>query len=251
MDLIFRQLPIRQFIRVLALAVLIMVLVGTLVTLIQPKKFRSSVELLVLETQTQGDVYATIRSAEKLNATLAQLTQTTSFTEAVLAGAGVSRGLFPTDPNKLKKEWKKTVQARVIPDTGLLHIDVYHQYPSQAIVIAESVSRVIAQNAAGYTGSNNVAVTVVDGPVTSRRFVKPNIALNLVTSVLLGLFLSLGYLLLTVNGEAAVVATTVTSRVRGEAEPARQIPVAIESGTPASVAVSLEEFLTQQLAGQP
>ncbi|MEK7139384.1 MAG: hypothetical protein AAB817_01665, partial [Patescibacteria group bacterium] len=86
MDLIFRQLPIRQFIRVLALAVLIMVLVGTLVTLIQPKKFRSSVELLVLETQTQGDVYATIRSAEKLNATLAQLTQTTSFTEAVLAG---------------------------------------------------------------------------------------------------------------------------------------------------------------------
>lgn len=247
MDLTFRQLPLRQFIRVLALAVLIMVLVGTVVTLIQPKKYRSSVELLVLETQTQNDVYATIRSAEKLNATLVQLTQTTSFTEAVLAGSGVSRGMFPANPEKLKKEWKKTLQARVIPDTGLIHIDVYHQYPTQAIALADSASRVLMQNATTYTGSTNVAVTVVDGPITSQRFVKPNIALNLVTSVLLGVFLSLAYLLLTVNGELTAPASVVTAPVRVSAEPAHQIPVAVTNTEPA---VSLEEFLAQQLSPQ-
>ncbi len=185
----------RSHLRTIVAVVLVVVLISTVITALQPKKFRSSVQLLVSEEQFGRDSYSAIRSAEKINASLVHIVQTTSFINEVLADRTVNAGIFATDAEELKKQWAKTVSVTPVPETGLLKIDVYHTDKNQAVAIADQIAGTLVANTETYTGSPFVTVSQVDGPVTSRSFVQPNIFLNIGAAIVLGLLISIGYVL--------------------------------------------------------
>lgn len=200
---------LQKRLNVIVVVMLGVIFIGIIVTALQTPKFRASVQLLVVEEQVNHDAYAAIRSAEKINTSLTHIIITTSFAETVLANASVQRQLFPQRSDELQTAWQQTVIVQVVPETGLLKIDVYHADPNQAVAIAKSISQVLATNAQRYTGSPLVKIERVDGPISSPYAVKPNILLNVLASVALGTLLAVGYVLLTTRAidEAAIQAT--------------------------------------------
>ncbi|MCX6741330.1 MAG: hypothetical protein NTY61_02955 [Candidatus Parcubacteria bacterium] len=187
---------IKQRASLVAMVVLVVVAVGLLITVVQPFKYRASVQLLVIENTATTDAFSATRSAETINTSLAHLVYTTSFATQVLQNVGLQNS-FPADLVERQKEWEKTIVPFVVTDTGLLKIDIYHTDRNQALMLAQGAANALSQVAKEYTGSNNISIQTVDQPMVSRYFAQPNILLNLGVSVLLGLLLSLAYIILT------------------------------------------------------
>ncbi|MFA5358304.1 MAG: hypothetical protein WC310_00600 [Patescibacteria group bacterium] len=197
--------------------VLLMVVIGLTATVFQPFKYRSTVQVLVIEQGEGSDAYSAIRSAEKMSNNLAYLVYSTSFMDKVLQGGVATKG-FSNDLFARKQEWKKTIVTRVVPDTGILSIDVYHTDKNQTAALAGSIAAALSGGSVEYTGNSNIVVKTVDQPITSKYPVKPNIALNIFTSIALGLVLSVGYVLFSYNPEKEAQAEKMISFVSSPLE---------------------------------
>jgi capsular polysaccharide biosynthesis protein len=191
----------KEYGKTIAVFVAVMIFVGLLVTVFQPFKYRATVQTLVIENGQGLDAYSAIRSAEKINNSLVHIVYSTSFRDKVMQMGFTNSNIFPTDPLKLKKMWGETITAHTVPETGILAVDVYLTDPKEAVNLAKSVAYVLSISGGEYIGSKNVTIKTIDQPIVSAYPVKPNIPLNLATSVALGLVLALGYILLTYNGE--------------------------------------------------
>lgn len=168
-----------------------------LVSFIQPLRYSSTVRLLILQdVGTAVDAYTASRSGERIAADLSTIIYTTTFFDQVL-GAGFSvdpRG-FPSQDNKRRDAWTKTVDASVSHGTGLLTITAYHTDVRQAEQIARAVAFVLTQHVNDYTSGGNVQVKLIDAPLNSSWPVKPNLLANGLSGLFLGGLIGAGYLL--------------------------------------------------------
>lgn len=175
--------------------------VGLILTAVQPFKYSSSLRLLVVQSSAnQGNVdpYTMARSNEYLSNVLAKVTTSNSFYQRVMnSGFSIDQSYFGTPGRKQNKLWSKTVNAHAVNDTGIIVITAYHQDRQQADNIARAVGNVLMTQHVNYHGLNdNVKIKLLDEPVTSRLPVKPNVALNLVLALVLGVIFSLCYIYL-------------------------------------------------------
>lgn len=180
----------------IALTTLIFVVLSLVLTIVQPFEYRSKVDLLVIQKQTQNlDAYSTARAAEKIASNLAQVVATKSFFNAVINGDfGINRYAFPTDEIKLRKDWQKKVAVKIIPETSILSISVYDQDKKQAEKIATGIAYTLVNNSANYHGGgSDVVIKVINEPLTSNSPAKPKIFLNLLLGLLAGIILSTSY----------------------------------------------------------
>lgn len=186
---------IKKHWQLLAAMTIAVVLVSLLITAFLPFKYRSTVQLLVIENQAGWDAYSAIRSAEQINSNLAYLINTTSFRDKVLHYGFVRQDSFPVDPLKRQKAWVDAISTYAVPQTGILKIDIYHRNQNEATAIAKSVAYGLVTSGREYLGSSQVEIKIVDEPLTSRYPVKPNVPLNLGAALVLGALLSVGYVL--------------------------------------------------------
>jgi len=173
------------------------VVLSLVLTLIQPFEYRSRVELLIVQKQTYNmDAYAATRAAEKMATNLAAVVKTKSFFDKVLAGNfGISRSDFPTDENDLRKAWQKKITTQVFPETSILSVNIYDKNKREANRIASAVAYVLVNDSAEYIGAGSeVSIKVVNEPLVSNSPVRPNIVLNLLGGLVIGLVLSLGWI---------------------------------------------------------
>jgi len=221
--------------RTIALIICLVIVLGLVITVAQPFKYRSTIQVLVIEHQLNLDAYTAIRAAERMNNNLSHIIYTNSFMDKVLqAGFNVQDNL-PSDSLARKKAWGKTIQTYVVPETGILKVDVYHPSRKQAEAMAHSIAYVLATAGSEYIGSQSVTIKTIDQPITSLRPVKPNIALNLMASLALGILIAMGYVLLRFK-EEDLAEVKAQEKVKVDWQEEREkIPVAVETG------VSLEE----------
>lgn len=173
-------------------------LLALAVSLTQPLRYSSRVRLLILQdVGTAVDAYTASRSEERIAENLSTVVYTTTFFDRVLnAGFSVDPDGFPLQDSKRRRAWAKTVDATVSRGSGLLTITAYHQDVAQAEQIAQAISFVLTQYAGDYTSGGNVQVRLVDAPLNSSWWVKPNLLANGLSGLFLGVLAGGGYVLL-------------------------------------------------------
>lgn len=163
---------------------------------VQPQKFRAEQRFLVVQTHAEDvDPYAATRSTEYLANLFSEVMYSQSFMNQVfVSGYAVDRAEFPSESKKLKKAWQKTVQTRVLGDTGILEVFVYHEDRYQAEQISLAVGQVLRTKHTQYHGRGRaVQIQTIDAPIVSLRPVQPDVLLNAAVAAVLGLIAGLAF----------------------------------------------------------
>jgi capsular polysaccharide biosynthesis protein len=172
---------------------------GVGLTLVQPLKYSSSLSLLVVQDASGAtDPYATTRSTEYLSDILSKVTYSTSFFGRVMAsGLGVDGNYFGNTNKKISQTWSKTIDVKPLASTGIISVTAYHPNRDQAERIARAVGTVLITENGNYHGlGDKVSIKLLDNPITSTFPVKPNLILNAILALVLGLLFALAFIYL-------------------------------------------------------
>ncbi|MBU2566353.1 hypothetical protein KKG46_02210 [Patescibacteria group bacterium] len=180
-------------------AILVFTLLGValafLFSIIQPLRVSSEVRLLITQTNATGvDPYTAIKSTERIGQNLSELVYSSSFFNAIMSQEGIDRSYFPTDEIDKRKEWRDTVDVAVTPGTGVMTIKVYHKDKVQAAALSVAVAKELAEQAPNYFGYS-VRVQIIDDPLPSRFFAKPDFLTNTLMGLVFGFLLGSAYVL--------------------------------------------------------
>ncbi len=182
--------------RTLLITCLLGAILALAFSLVQPLRYASTVRLLITQTTSSAvDPYSALKFTERIAGSLSELLYSSTFANNILQNAkDLDQGYFPQDEYNKRKLWQKTVEAAVAPGTGILTVSAYHPDRAQAKILVESASRELVLQAPNYFGSN-IRVQVIDAPLDSRWYARPNIPKNVVLGFGIGLFLGIAWLL--------------------------------------------------------
>lgn len=163
---------------------------------IQPLQYSSTVRLLITQTSTGAvDPYSALKFTERIAGSLSELLYSSTFANNILQSAkDLDPTYFPQDEYSKRKLWQKTVETSVSPGTGILTVAAYHTNRGQAKILVEAASRELTVQAPNYFGPN-VRVQIIDAPLASRWYARPDFVSNLVLGFGIGLFLGFVWLL--------------------------------------------------------
>jgi capsular polysaccharide biosynthesis protein len=188
------HLLIRRW-RLVALATLLGLVLALGFSLVQPLRYSSTVRLLITQTNVTGlDPYTAVKSTERIAQNLAEVIYTTSFFNAIVASETVDRSYFPTDEIKKRSTWRDTISTAVVPGTGVMNVTAYHTDRGQAAALAVRVAQELANQAPNYFGYS-VRVQVIDDPLPSRFFAKPDFVSNGLMGLIAGFLLGTAWVL--------------------------------------------------------
>lgn len=178
---------------------LVVVLLSLIFSLVQPFKYESEVNILVIQKSSLGiDAYSASKSAERIGRNLGQIVYSSSFLSKVLnSGYEIDKSYFPAEEDQKRDFWEKTIATEVPANTTILHVSVFHEDKEQATIIAQAVAYVLDQEVEEYVGISDVDLKVVDAPLTSTFPVKPNIILNVILGLVVGFFLAVAIVMVT------------------------------------------------------
>jgi len=169
--------------------------IALVITFVQPLKYRANTRLLIIQRATYTfDTYNALKAAERVAENLTSIVYTTDFYNQVMdEPVSFDRRIFNVSETKRRKMWKKMVDATITRGTGFLTVSVYHTNPKEAEKIAGAVASVLSQKGWEYVGGGDIQVKTVDQPLVSKYPVKPNIILNAISGLVLGLVFGVLY----------------------------------------------------------
>lgn len=177
--------------------ILIFLIIGLIVSLAQPLKYRSRSRLLIVQPNA-SDAYTVARSNEYIGNLTARVIASGSFLDVLKGSNSVfDRNYFSGTYKDSVKKWNKTVFARSGGDTGIIDIEIYHTSQKEAERLSLAVNNLIVSGSGPYRfnpGEN--VITVIDQPIVSTFPVKPNLPLNLSLSLLFGFLAGASYIYL-------------------------------------------------------
>jgi uncharacterized protein involved in exopolysaccharide biosynthesis len=181
--------------RQVALVTLLGLVLALAFSLVQPLRYSSTVRLLITQTNSTGlDPYTAIKSTERIAQNFAEIIYTTAFYQAATDDASVDKSYFPTDEISRRQKWEGTIETSVSPGTGVMSVTAYHPNRDQATTLAVRVAQQIVIQAPNYFGFS-VRVQIIDAPLPSRFFAKPNFVVNGAYGAIAGMLLGLAWVL--------------------------------------------------------
>ncbi len=169
----------------------VVAIVAVVVSLFFPLKYSATASVLLIPRQGFGvDPYTVIKSAERVGENLAQVIETSTFLDLVLAhDARINQRDFPSKEEKRRRYWRRTIAPQVSSGTGILHITAFHSDPQQAVLISEAVVQSLVEGGVEYVGPQ-ISYKIVDTAIASRFPVKPNLIANAIVGFLFGIILA-------------------------------------------------------------
>lgn len=166
------------------------------VSLALPRAYSSTMRLLVTQANVAGlDPYTALKSTEQIAGSVRELVYSSLVANAVLSKTtGIDAAHFSENENDRRKQWQKEVEVNVVPGTGILVVTVYHPDREQARLLVQGVSGAIMEQAPNF--GYNAKAKIIDAPLPSRWFVRPNLAMNAAYGAILGLILAIIWTLL-------------------------------------------------------
>ena len=171
-------------------------------SLLMPLQYSASMRLLITQTtQAQStaaalDPYTAIKANERIAASMTELVYTSTFYNSVMSQArGFDASYFPADEYNKRKLWSESIGTSVTPGTGIMTVTVYHPSRDQARILVQAAASQLAVSATNYFGSG-VRVQVIDAPLDSRWYAKPNFVSNGLFGLFVGLLIGVGWALL-------------------------------------------------------
>ncbi|MDO8668363.1 MAG: hypothetical protein Q7K35_04730 [bacterium] len=185
----------------IASVVILFLTITAIITFSQPLKYNSESSVLVVQNFPSGtDQYSISKSNEYISNILAKVVSSNLFYVDVLnAGFNIDKNYFSktNNVNTEMDKWKKAVQAKAIGDTGIIDINIYHPNKQQLNQIAMAVNFILQSKHGKYHGlGSNIVIKIIDQPIISTWPAKPNIILNLLLAIAVGLIVSFYYIYL-------------------------------------------------------
>lgn len=167
-------------------------IVALVASLLLPLEYRADAQLLVVSKTRYGvDPYTAVKSAERVGENIEQIVKTDVFYNQVLSQPGyeLDTARFSNIPDRTRrKRWQEAMHANVVYGTGVLNVSTYHTNPAQAKAFAAAAMDALVQNGWEYVGGD-VALKIVNRPVTSRIPVRPNLVTNAIAGFVVGVVL--------------------------------------------------------------
>lgn len=164
-------------------------------SLAQPLRYSSTERILITQTNATGfDPYTAIKSTERIAQNLSEIIYTSTFFNAVMAKAQIDANYFPADEISNRKKWKDTIETTISAGTGVMSIVAYHPDRGQAIELSVKVAQELAAAAPNYFGYS-VKVQIIDDPLPSRFFAKPDFLRNGLLGAVVGVLLASAWIL--------------------------------------------------------
>ena len=176
--------------------ILLFVFLGGVLTFSQTFKYGAKSQILVIQEGGAGvDPFAVSRSVEYLSTLFSQVIYSNSFYDLVMeSNYNIDKNYFAGDSTQRMKKWRKTVDAKSLTDSGMINITVYHSDVYQAKQIALAINQVLVTQNSNYQGmGSSVRIMVIDQPVVSSYPLKPNLPINLIVSIILGVLCAFSY----------------------------------------------------------
>jgi uncharacterized protein involved in exopolysaccharide biosynthesis len=181
--------------RLVAVSTVVGLVLAVAFSLVQPLRYSSTVRLLITQTNVTGlDPYTAVKSTERIAQNLSEVIFTSSFFNAVVADSRIDKKYFSNDEISKRKEWKETVETSVSPGTGVMSVTAYHPLRAQATALSIRVAEEIANQAPNYFGYS-VRVQIIDDPLPSRFFAKPDFLRNGLFGALIGFLITSAWVL--------------------------------------------------------
>jgi capsular polysaccharide biosynthesis protein len=227
-------------------------LVSFIITIVQPLKFGTESRLMVSQNIAPGaDLYTISKSNEYLSNSLARVVTSNAFFNDTMSGDfGIDKSYFSTDLKQQIEQWRKTVEASPLADSGIILINVYHPDHYQAQQIARAINYTLKTKAGSYfnSNSNTFYIRVLDEPVVSTWPIKPNVVTNLLSGLLLGFALALFYVYLVSSDEGELITVLPEREIETTAQPLSTTPVV---ATPAETKIITPEITTPPAVARP
>ncbi|MFA5211201.1 MAG: Wzz/FepE/Etk N-terminal domain-containing protein [Patescibacteria group bacterium] len=182
---------IKRWKAILLIGILIAVLSG-FATLLFPLKYKANSQVYIITQNRYGvDPYTNVKSAEKIGENLIQIIKTTDFYSKVKnENQNIDWSYFEKYIEKKKRqEWNKTVNTGMVYGTSVMNIDVYHTSAEEAKKISEAIAKTLVSKAWEYVGGD-VTLKTVNAPIVSSYPVKPNVVINGLIGLFVGIFIS-------------------------------------------------------------
>ncbi len=164
-------------------------LLGLVVSAAMPIRYRSTMELLILQRYAFArDAYTASKSIEYLSNVFGEVIYSQSFIDEVLASGYRIDNTFSANPEKRKKQWKKIVRAQVNRDTGTMSLSILNRDPNQAQQIAQAILFILNSKGDNYHGEGDrVSIKTLDAPFVASRPAQPNLPANAAVGALLAI----------------------------------------------------------------
>lgn len=169
----------------------IFLVISIILTSIQKKEYSSNARILIIQSQEQKiDAYIASKASESIAKNLKKALTSSSFRNKVLENfSDANINLSSVSEKARRKEWVQTVNTKLIPNSSILEITTYDESPVFAEKLLNNVLLTLLENHKSYHGGgDSISLQIIDYPITSRYIVKPNWLLNLILSIILGMF---------------------------------------------------------------
>ena len=165
------------------------VILALVISLLSPFQYSASTKILIIQKQEKNlDAYTATKSAERIGKNLVSIIFTSSFYNEVIESNSSISSKFSADSTDRRKAWKKNIKADVIPESGILEIEVYDADRNFASQMVRTIAYVLVNKGSEYHGGGaDVEIKVVDDVFLSKYPVRPNIVLNLVLALVIGI----------------------------------------------------------------
>lgn len=159
---------------------------ATLASFLRPIEYASTVRLLILQTNAGGlDPYTALKSTERIAQNLGVLAYTSSFWNGLSQRVALDASYFPDDEFEKREVWARAIQTGVEAGSGVMSVTAYAADRAKASALAIAASQELVRIAPNYFGYS-VRVQLIDDPLPSRFFARPNLPMAASAGALAG-----------------------------------------------------------------
>ena len=88
-----------------------------------------------------------------------------------------------------RKKWVKDVQAGMVYGASIMNVNVYSYSQNEVVNLSNAITQTLTAQGWEYLGGD-VAIKTISSPLVSRWFARPNILINSVVGLLVGILIS-------------------------------------------------------------
>lgn len=170
--------------------VFIVVAITFSVSIFIPARYSSKVKMIIIQDHQSDkvDAFSAAKSAEYLSDIIANVIFTESFIQDMLDAPFEVKRKFSGLSEEKMKLWEKAVDVDKENNTGILTVAVFDQSRKEAESIAESIAWGLNVRGSKYHGGgNSIKIKIIDGPITSQKPATPNVLLNSLLALIVGI----------------------------------------------------------------
>ncbi|PID52772.1 MAG: hypothetical protein CR972_00245 [Candidatus Moraniibacteriota bacterium] len=160
-------------------------------------KYHAEIKVLIVQKNyvIEEDFYNSNRMSNYVGKVFSRVIYTDAFLNQVLQSPLNIRKTFSMDSRERKKEWGEMVSVDRLGDVGIVRVSVFDVEEDVAVNTAKAIAWAMSKKKNEYfSDAENLDIRIIDEPIVHDIKTRPNIYVNTIFGLLIGLVGSIGYI---------------------------------------------------------